>query len=251
MTAVYETLLAIKGSYMSWIPLKITDISKTLCRSLLTTEQTVSQNTLFCDDLFEETCDSVWGRNEAMVLRHISFLICLSILVSQIYDVKDLNCLIKSVNKGWNSAIAVVYSHSQPNYSVGFARSTFTDKQLEKLKPLVDEIKDLYTFYFMSTWQMYFLFLTCEVKCSITALDVVNWQNTHSMIIAVRAVIKLFRYVKHKQELHQKILTFLILYDHRLMRIYDHYVIIDDDKTTFYHHLIHTFDFTALNGKEK
>jgi hypothetical protein len=143
MTAVYETLLAIKGSYMSRISLKITDISKTLCQFLLTTEQTVSQNTLFCDDLFEETCDSVWGRNEAMVLRHISSLICSFILVSQIYDVKDLNCLIKSVNEGWNSAIAVVYSRSQPNYSVGFARSTFTDKQLEKLKPLIDEIKDL------------------------------------------------------------------------------------------------------------
>jgi hypothetical protein len=30
-------------------------------------------------------------------------------------------------------------------------RSAFTNLQLEKLKPLIDEIEDFYTFYFMNT----------------------------------------------------------------------------------------------------
>jgi hypothetical protein len=35
------------------------------------------------------------------------------------------------------------------------------------------------------------------------------------------------------------------------VRIYGHYAVIEEDKTTFYRHPIHTFDFTALDGKDK
>ena len=35
------------------------------------------------------------------------------------------------------------------------------------------------------------------------------------------------------------------------MRIYGHYPIIEGKDTTYYRHPIHTFDFTALDGKEK
>jgi hypothetical protein len=35
------------------------------------------------------------------------------------------------------------------------------------------------------------------------------------------------------------------------LRIYGHYAVIDDNKTTFYRHPIHKFDFTALDGKDK
>ncbi|KAL9121808.1 MAG: hypothetical protein Q9187_001632 [Circinaria calcarea] len=251
MTAAYETVLATKGSYMGRTPLKITDISKTLCRSLLITEQTVPQETLFRDDLFDETCDSVRSRNEAIVVRHISPLICPSPLVLQIYGAKGLDCLTESVNEGWNSAIPVVYSRPQPDHSVGFARSAFTDEQLEKLKPLVGEIEDLHTSYFMGTWRMYFPFLTCEVKCGAAALDVADRQNAHSMTIAVRAVVQLYRHVKREKEIHLEILAFSISHDDQAVRIYGHYPVIDGDKTTYYRHPIHEFYFTALEGKEK
>ncbi|KAL9126546.1 MAG: hypothetical protein Q9217_004426 [Psora testacea] len=251
MTAAYDTILATKGSYMGRTPLKITDTSKTLCRLLLDTEQTVPQDTLFRDDLFDATCNSVEGRNEAMVIRHISPLICPSPLVLRIYDAKDLDYLTESVNEGWNSAIPVVYSRPQPDYSVGFGRSAFTDEQLEILKPFVGEIASLYTSYFMGTWRMYFPFLTCEVKCGAAALDVADRQNAHSMTIAVRAVVKLFRYVKREKELNRETLAFSISHDHRTVRIYGHYALIEEDKTTYYRHPIHTFDFTALDGKDK
>lgn len=124
ITAVYETILATKGSYIGRAPLKITDTSKTLCRSLLGKEQIVPQDTLFRDDLFDETCDSMRGRNEAIVIRHISPLI----LVLRIYGAKNLDCLTESFNEGWNSALPVVYSRPQPDYSIGLARIIFTDK---------------------------------------------------------------------------------------------------------------------------
>lgn len=251
MTASYETVLAAKGSYMGRAPLAITDTSKTLCRSLLNKEQTVPQETLFRDDLFEETCDSVRDRNEAMVLRHISPLICPSPLALRIDGAKDLDFLAESVNEGWNSAIAVIYSRPQPDHSVGFARSAFTDEQLEKLRPLVGEIEDFYTSYFMGTWRMYFPFLTCEVKCGAASLDVADRQNAHSMTIAVRAVVQLYRHVKREKEIHREILGFSISHNDEVVRIFGHYPVIDGDKTTFYRHLIRDFSFRDLDGKEK
>ena len=52
----YETLLATKGSFMDKSELGITNASKSLCQTLLDAEQTVPQDSLFRDDLFEETC---------------------------------------------------------------------------------------------------------------------------------------------------------------------------------------------------
>ncbi len=49
---------------------------------------------------------------------------------------------------------------------------------------------------------MYFPFLTCKVKYSAVALDVIDRQNAHSMTLAVRGVIELFRLVKCEKELY-------------------------------------------------
>lgn len=142
----------------------ITDASKRFCQTLLEAEQSVPQDTLFRDDLFDETCESVRARNEAMVVRDIFPLICPSAQVLRIYGGRQLKPLNESVNEGWNSAIPFYGPRAQPDYSVGFGRSAFTNNQLEKLTPFVGEVTDTFTSYFMATWQMYFPFLTCEVK---------------------------------------------------------------------------------------
>ena len=98
---------------------------------------------------------------------------------------------------------------------------------------------------------MYFPFLTYEAKCGAAALDVVDWQNAQSMTLAVRGVVELFRLVKREKELYREILAFSVSHDHRTVRIYSHYPIIDGIKTTFYHHPIYEFSFAALNSKEK
>ena len=103
----------------------------------------------------------------------------------------------------------------------------------------------------MATYYMYFPFLTCKVKCSAAALNVADRQNAHSMTMAVRGIVELFRLVKREKELHWEILAFSLSYDHRTVRVYSHYPIIDGSKTTFYRHLIYEFSFTTLDGKEK
>jgi hypothetical protein len=62
-----------------------------------------------------------------MVVRDISLLICLSAQVLRIYGAKHLKPLNESVNKGWNYAEPFYGPCPQPDYSVGFGQSAFTD----------------------------------------------------------------------------------------------------------------------------
>ena len=46
--------------------LDVASNSKTLCRKLLEGEQTLPENSLFYDDLFDSTCQKIHNRNEDM-----------------------------------------------------------------------------------------------------------------------------------------------------------------------------------------
>ena len=117
----------------------------------------------------------------------------------------------------------------QPDYSVGFRREAFTEEQLKRLKPFVGDLID--TSLFMAMYYIYFLFLTCEVKCGAAALDIADRRNAHSMTVAVRGIVELFRLVKREKGLHREILAFSISHDHETVRIYGHYPVIDGKKT--------------------
>ncbi|SLM39511.1 hypothetical protein LPUS_10070 [Lasallia pustulata] len=248
----YEMGLATKGSFLEESMEGITQASTKLCRTLLSTKQTLPEDSLFRDDLFKKTCRNLHTRNEeAMVIRDISLLIVPSAQTLATYGAANLDHLVESVNECWNSAITVFGPRPQPDYSVGFGRSAFTNDQLKKLAPFVGEVPDTVTSYFMATWRMYFPFLTCEVKCGAGNLEVADRQNAQSMTVAVRAVLELYKYVKREKELHGEILAFSISHDDRTVRIYGHYALIKGKETSFYRHPVHGFDFTALDGRDK
>ena len=248
-TARYTTLLEGKGSYMYKSDLGITKASKDLYRRLLELKQSVPEDSLFRDDLFEEACRKLEDRNEARVIQDIARLIVPSAETLATYEATHLKRLIESVNEGWTASIPVEGPRPQPDYSVEFRRSAFTDEQLKKLDPLVDSVWD--TSLCATTYRMYFPFLTCEVKCGAAALDVVDRQNAHSMTVVVRAFVELFRSVKREKELNRKILAFSLSHDHRSVRIYGHYPVIKGNKIIFYRHPVHEFSFAALDGKKK
>jgi hypothetical protein len=178
-------------------------------------------------------------------------LIISSAEILAIYSAAYLEHLIENINKGWNSAIPIYGSRLQPDYLMGFRRFTFTDDQFEKFKSFIGEITDIFTSHFIITWRMYFLFLTCEVKYGAAALDIADRQNIYNMTLIMRDIIELFKFMKREKKFHREIFAFLIFHDYRTVRIYDHYILIDGNKITFYRHPIHTFDFTALDNKEK
>jgi hypothetical protein len=247
----YETLLATKGSFMVKSSQDITDASKTICRTLLEKKQTVPADSLFRDDIFESTCQKIQSKNEARVIQDISRLIVPSAETLATCGARDLDILTESVNEGWNNAILLAGSRPQPDYSVGFKREAFTDDQLRRLSPFFGDWLAGDLSYFMATYYMHFPFLTCEVKCGAAALDVADRQNAHSMTIAVRAVLELFRLVGRESELHREILGFSVSHDHCSVRIYGHYPIVGENDTKYYRHPIRKFDITELDGREK
>jgi hypothetical protein len=156
--------------------------------------------------------------------------------------------LIESVNEGWNNSLPITQPRPQPDYSVGFKRTAFTEDQRKKLQSFIDLTDKS---YYMATYYMYLPFLTCEVKCGAAALDIADRQNAHSMTVAVRGVVELFRLVGREKELHREILAFSISHDDRTVRIYSHYPVINGKDTGYYRHPIRDFSFTELDGKEK
>lgn len=247
----YETILATKNSIMDTSEGGISAISEAQCKELLKTEQPVPQESLFRDDIFESTCRKIRRRNEARVVRDILPLIVPSAESLATYGARELDILIECTNEGWNSCIPLTPLRPQPDFSLGFRKEAFTEQQYEKLSPHIGNISAGGQSFFMATYQIYFPFLTCEVKCGNAALDVADRQNAHSMTLAVRAIVELFRLVKREAEVNREILAFSVSHDNRLVRIYGHYAVIEGNKTTFYRHPIHEFSFVALDGKDK
>ncbi|EXJ82239.1 hypothetical protein A1O3_06052 [Capronia epimyces CBS 606.96] len=243
----YEALLELHGSFMVDSKLGINYNSKTLIQNLFQKEQPIPKDSLFRDDLFQSTCRKIRNRNEARVLQDISQLIVPSAEQFATYGAHHLNCLVESVNEGWNNSITITEPRPQPDYAVGFARSAFTDEQLQKFSLFVGGLYD--QSFFMGTWYMYFPFFTAE--CGTGGNIVADRQNAHSMTLAVRAIVELFRLVKREKEVHREILAFSISHDNESASIYGCYPVIDGSKTTYYRHTIHDFYFTTLNGKER
>ena len=246
----YRILLQTRGGlYMDKSEQGISDASKTLCRNLLERKYVTPENTIFGDNVFDKACRKVQDKNEARILQDITRLLVPSAETLATLGDERLAILAESVNEGWNNCISVSNPRPQPDYAAAFGRSAFSDDQLNKLRPSLGDPG--YLSMFMATYYMHFPFLTCEVKCGTTGLDIADRQNGHSMAVAVRGILELFRLGKKESDLHGEILTFSISHDHRTVRLYGYYPVMDGNKTEIYRHPIHTFDFTALDGKEK
>jgi hypothetical protein len=246
----YELVLNTKGAFMDESELDISDASKRLCQNLLAIEQTVPQETLFDDDVFKDACRNLQGKNEARVIQDISRLIVPSAEALALRN-KGLKHLAESVNEGWNNSVPLTSTRPQPDYSVGFKLGAFTKDQHDKISPIIGDWASGDQSFFMATYYMYFPFLTCEVKCGAAALEIADRQNAHSMTLAVRAIVELFRLVGRENEVHRQVLAFSISHDHRSVRIYGHYPVIDRKDTTYHRHPIREFSFAELDGKEK
>lgn len=191
----YAVMLEMKGSHMHDFDFQAPASTTKLSHDLLADAQTVPRDSLFRDDLFGRLCSKLQSRNDAMIIQDITRLIVPSAMNLAIYGDTHLNILIESVNEAWSECIPIEGLRPQPDYAVGFDRAAFTDKQLQKLKPLIGSPWD--TSFFVAMRRMYFSFLTCEVK----SLDIADKRNAHSMTVAVRGVVELYRAVKRQKEL--------------------------------------------------
>jgi len=251
-TVEYEIDLKKKNSYIrEFDNNNISENIKTFCKNLLESVQIFSQNSLFRDNLFKKICKKIRNRNKTIIIRDIGPLIVFSAQTLVIYGATHLNYLYKCVNEDWNSIISFYSICSQFDYFVRFDRFAFTKKQLKKLESFVNEI-DFKTFiYFITTTRIYFSFFICEIKCDAAALNVADRQNAHSIIVAVKVFVELFRSIKREKKFDRKIFVFSISHNYISVRIYNYYLVIEENKTIFYRYSIYKFDFTTLDSKKK
>ena len=218
------------------------------CRSLLNKRQSFPSGTLFDDRCFLETFANLQDENEMRVVIDLLRLIAPSAENLAAWGMKELHCLKEHTNAGWNESIPVQGPRPQPDYGVGFRFSAFTDEQFNKLRR---HLRLDTKAYFSATLEMFFPFLTSEVKCGKQALDIADRQNAHSMTVAIRGVVELFRKVGRAEELHRKALGFSISHDHCSVRIHVHYPEIDGLVTECYRHTLRNFVITDNDGKER
>ena len=246
----YETLLAIKGGYMKNSQAGISASEKNTCQSLLTTPQEPPADTLFDDKCFLETIENLRKENEMRVVIDILRLIAPSAENLAARDMPNLKDLKETTNAGWNESIPVEGPRPQPDFSVGFRFTAFSEDQIHKLHY---NLKLGTKTYFSATLEMYFPFLTSEVKCGEQALNIADRQNAHSMAVAIKGIAELYRRVGRAKELHGKVLGFSISHDHSHVRIFAHYPEIDTkgSNTECYRHPLREFIITDDGGKER
>lgn len=242
--AAYPLNLLAKGSFMTDHAMGMQRLSYDTCHTLRFTEQSYPQDLVSRPDRFATICQGASGRNESRVIRDILPLIVPSAETLAIHNGHHLKVLHETLSEAWNGSRPFCGPCPQPDYSVGFARSAFTDDQLEALQPYVGLPPNSPTSLFMGTWQMYFPFLTCEVECGVGELEIADRQNAHSMTLAVRGIVELFRLMKREMELHLQIVAFSISHNEKMVSIYGHYPLIHGNITQYHRHLIDSFAFT-------
>ncbi|PGH16322.1 hypothetical protein AJ79_01864 [Helicocarpus griseus UAMH5409] len=82
-------------------------------------------------------------------------------------------------------------------------------------------------------------------------LDAADRENAHSMTLTLREVVDLFRIAKLEKHLVRRVLGFSISFDHRSVRIYAHYPVIDSASTNYYRRTIRSCDFTEFDGRDR
>ncbi|KAI2470182.1 hypothetical protein F4781DRAFT_185783 [Annulohypoxylon bovei var. microspora] len=247
--ARHESILVTKGIFFDKYESGFSATSKDICKMLLEGQQAFPNDSLFQDSLFQATCEAIRKANEARLVRDISPLIVPSAETFALRGDKHLDILIESVNQSWSSAILIIEDYPQPNYSLGFRQEAFTESQLKRLESFAGELVD--NSYFRATESIYFPFLSSQVGCGDMGLEIADRHNMHSMTIAVRGIVELYKLVKREKELNGEVLAFSISHSERKVRIYGHYAVDDGSQTSFYRHLLRRYDYTALNGRDR
>lgn len=238
------------GSFMDDHEDGVTTASKELCQKLLNSPQELPIDTLFSDDLFPGVCKMVKGQNEATVVRYILPQLVPSAKIRALRGSKHLRILNETIDASWINAIKCCGRRPQPDYGLGVRREAFSREQLRKLQPFIGTQMDEESM-FAATYDTCFPFLTTEVTCGATALDIADRQNALSQTIALRGLVTLFRLVGREQELHREIVGFSFSHDDEAVRIFGHYPYIDGKDTTYHRTPIAKFDFSPTAEGDK
>ncbi|KAI7976007.1 hypothetical protein EIK77_000045 [Talaromyces pinophilus] len=241
--ANYVTILETKGCFMRHSPAGPTSDDVALCQRLLHQPVEIPRG-LFDDEFIEEFHNALRNRSEARLLVDLHPLLMPSAENRYIQGKEELKDVIDGYNDPWLKTEPIYGPKPQPDHARGLRWSTFSDDQRRKLGIKPDE-KSLYAV----REDMYFPYLTAEIKCGNQALEYADRQNMHSMCIALRAVVSLAEAAGRLEEVDRRLLGFSISHELEGVRIYGHYPEIGEDGIKYYRWLVKQFNIWADGDK--
>jgi hypothetical protein len=214
----YVTILETKGCFMrpSDAGLSLEDVA--LSERLLNRSADTPHGTLFDVEFIDEFHNALQHRSEARLLVDLHPLLMPSAENLFIQGREELKDVIDSYNDPWLKTEPIYGPKPQPGHARGLKWSTFSDSQRRKLGIRTEE-NSLYAV----RGDMYFPYLTAEIKCGNQALEFADRQNMHSMCIALRAVVNLAQEAGCLEEVHRRLLGFSISHELEGVRIYGYY----------------------------
>jgi len=157
---------------------------------------------------------------------------------------EEFDGLIEGHNDIWAKSIPFYGPRPQPDHTYGFKWSNFSETQRQKLRIDPGEKS-----YYTAREDIYFPFLTSEVKCGKQGLDLADRPNTHSMTVALRGIVDLYRKANCASDVHRRALGFSISHDEHNARIYVHYPEIDGENTTYWRETIKELNLGDGKGR--
>ncbi|CAI7643535.1 unnamed protein product [Penicillium manginii] len=225
----YVTILETKGCFMRPSPAGPVPDDIALCERLLAQPVEPPTGTLFDDLYITDFHNALRNRSEARLLVDLHPLIMPSAENRYIQGNESLKDVIDGYNDPWLKTEPIYGPKPQPDHARGLKWSTFSESQRRKLGIKPDE-KSPYT----AREDMYFPYLTAEIKCGNQALELADRQNMHSMCIALRGVVSLCQAAGCTEEVHRRILGFSVSYELEGVRLYGYYPEVDGGKVSFY-----------------
>jgi hypothetical protein len=241
----FENYLKGKGMFMHNPTTKPCAASQRFCRMAFSKQFEVPQGTYFNEDIFEDARIIFAEKNEATFVKDMTPLLIPSPVLLGLLDA-DLSYLqytTETANELWSRCIRISNTCPKPDFSAGFNPSAFNKTQLDKLSALIENPNGSLV---QATPSMYFPFFVCEVKSCNIPLIIADRQNAHSMFIAARAVVQLFKAAGCESEVNRKILSFSISHNNENVKIFSSFPVTRKrGSTTYYRHMIKSFQLSS------
>lgn len=242
----YPTVMASKGSFMHESSHGPLPEERDLCKRLLVETTPPPDDPVFEPQRLLRLRTLLQDRSELRVCIDLHPRLVPSAEVLALQHPQEFEDLVEGHNDRWLDAVVFYKKLPQPDRTVAYPLSAFTDAERRKLG-LVPECASLFTI----RDGMMFPFFTCEVKCGKEALAMADRANTNSMTIALRAVVELHRQAGDVMAVHRKVLGFSISHDDGIVRIYAHYAEIEGEKTTYFRSSIREFSYADKDAQDR
>ncbi|OKL60863.1 hypothetical protein UA08_03304 [Talaromyces atroroseus] len=205
------------------------------CMRLLSEEVTTPQNTIFDDESGRNFYRMLWDQSEVGLLMGLHPLLMPSVQEQYLKQKESrdhfqyLEHVVDGYNDLWINAEPICGPKPKPDHARGLCESFLSDNQRRKLKtksngPSPYTMRD----------NMWFPYLTAEVKRAGEGLLAADRQNMHSVCIASRALVCLSQAANQPEKLHRRVLGFSISHDLDHVSIYVHYPEINQGKVAYY-----------------